>query len=755
MKKILLLLLMMLPMVASAYDFEVDGIYYDIVSTTDLTVSVTNSGLNIGSYGNPSGKDYSGNFTIPESVMFAGKTMTVVKISTYAFYESNIETIVLPQTLKTISGSAFEASKQLKEITIPSSVEVVGSFAFGGCSSLKKAIIEDSDIPLGIDVSNSYAGIFRLCPLEELYLGRNIQRRSNGYDNQLSPFGLHQLQSNQLTIEIGGTVTSLCDCMFSSAKKLTCITIPENVESIGEYAFSDCSSLTDITLPSQLTKLSQYTFYKCEKLESIVLPNSINTLDNGAFYGCSSLEEIVLPQSLIKIGQQAFDQCSKLTNINSLPYTPPTAFDNSFSTVVYWTSTLTIPYGTKEKYSMMDGWKNFSIINEDMSNVAKYHLYYMVDGEEYKSFEIEYGATITPEAEPSKEGYVFSGWSDIPATMPAHDVTVTGTFTPAGHEYVDLGLPSGRLWAKTNLGASTESEYGEYMDWRSRAAIQETWGEEWSTPSSSDMAELYNYCTFTWETLNSVYGCRVTGRNGNSIFLPAAGYKLDGYNVMVGQGIYYWDNNEYESGMAGILSGSATNGVSINATMNYNYATMPIRPVTNLSGVAKYQLTYWVDNEVYKNYEIEEGATIIPETYPTKEGYTFSGWTGLPATMPAHDVTVTGTFSINIYKLTYKVDGVVYKTLDVEYGATITPEPAPTKEGYTFSGWSEIPATMPAHDVTVTGTFTQETGIDQIKGSENGKAMIFTIDGKRVDTPKKGVNVIRMKDGTMRKVVVK
>ena len=75
--------------------------------------------------------------------------------------------------------------------------------------------------------------------------------------------------------------------------------------------------------------------------------------------------------------------------------------------------------------------------------------------------------------------------------------------------------------------------------------------------------------------------------------------------------------------------------------------------------------------------------------------------------MPAHDVTVTGTFSINKYKLVYKVDGVDYKSYDVEYGTAITPEEAPTKEGYTFSGWSEIPETMPANDVTVTGTFTQ------------------------------------------------
>ena len=70
--------------------------------------------------------------------------------------------------------------------------------------------------------------------------------------------------------------------------------------------------------------------------------------------------------------------------------------------------------------------------------------------------------------------------------------------------------------------------------------------------------------------------------------------------------------------------------------------------------------------------------------------------------MPAKDVTVTGTFSVNKYKLVYKVDGQEYKSYDVEYGATITPETEPTKEGYTFSGWSDIPATMPAKDLTIT-----------------------------------------------------
>ena len=122
--------------------------------------------------------------------------------------------------------------------------------------------------------------------------------------------------------------------------------------------------------------------------------------------------------------------------------------------------------------------------------------------------------------------------------------------------------------------------------------------------------------------------------------------------------------------------------------------------VTGTFTINKYKLTYtggW--SGVYKTYDVEYGATITPEAAPTKEGYTFSGWSEIPATMPAHDVTVTGTFAVNKYKLTYMVDGVEYKAYDVEYGATITPEAEPTKEGYTFSGWSEIPATMPAKDV--------------------------------------------------------
>ena len=146
-----------------------------------------------------------------------------------------------------------------------------------------------------------------------------------------------------------------------------------------------------------------------------------------------------------------------------------------------------------------------------------------------------------------------------------------------------------------------------------------------------------------------------------------------------------------------------------------------------------YKLSYFVDGESYKIHKYEVGESITPEAEPTKEGYTFSGWSDIPATMPAKDVTVTGTFSVNKYKLVYKVDGQEYKSYDVEYGATITPETEPTKEGYTFSGWSDIPATMPAKDIVITGTYV--TGINGVVYSsvlqyEGGYYILNGLDAK-------------------------
>ena len=99
------------------------------------------------------------------------------------------------------------------------------------------------------------------------------------------------------------------------------------------------------------------------------------------------------------------------------------------------------------------------------------------------------------------------------------------------------------------------------------------------------------------------------------------------------------------------------------------------------------------------------GTTINAPAAPTKTGYTFTGWdTAIPATMPAHNMTITAQWTVNQYTITFDTDGgSEVAPITQDYGTTINAPAAPTKTGYTFTGWSPaIPVTMPAENVTVT-----------------------------------------------------
>ena len=82
--------------------------------------------------------------------------------------------------------------------------------------------------------------------------------------------------------------------------------------------------------------------------------------------------------------------------------------------------------------------------------------------------------------------------------------------------------------------------------------------------------------------------------------------------------------------------------------------------------------------------------------------------------MPANDITVEGTFSVNSYTVTFMIDNEVYKTFNVKYGAEIELPSVPEKDGYTFSGWENVPETMPAKDIVIQGSYTVDTAIEEI-----------------------------------------
>ena len=146
MKTIKLLLttiaMLLCSVMANAHDFEVDGIFYDILSYTDLTVKVT---YNASSY-----KEYSGVVTIPSSVTYEDKTYSVTSIGYVAFGDcTSLTSITIPNSVTSIEGYAFSGCSSLTSVTIPNSVTIIGDDAFYECSNLQSLTIGVGVLSIG------------------------------------------------------------------------------------------------------------------------------------------------------------------------------------------------------------------------------------------------------------------------------------------------------------------------------------------------------------------------------------------------------------------------------------------------------------------------------------------------------------------------------------------------------------------------------------------------------------------------------
>lgn len=165
----------------------------------------------------------------------------------------------------------------------------------------------------------------------------------------------------------------------------------------------------------------------------------------------------------------------------------------------------------------------------------------------------------------------------------------------------------------------------------------------------------------------------------------------------------------------------------------------------------EYLLTYVLDGKVYYTESLAEGEVITPLEEPTKEGYTFSGWSEIPGTMPADNVTITGTFTVNQYNVIFMIDGAEFATVAVNYGESITIPEVPAREGYAFAWTDEIPETMPAKDIVINGAYSIIDDISNVVAKDE-ILHIYTLDGQRTSRLHQGLNIVRMKDGSIRKL---
>ena len=283
--------------------FQIGGVSYWITGANTVSITRQRSG-------------YTGDFVIPDHVVFNGQTYNVTAIREIAFNDCNLNSVTIPNSVTSIGDYAFEGCTNLASITISNSVTSIGMAAFS-----RTAWYENQ--PDGL----VYAGLCAYGYKGEMPDNTTISIKEGTIGIADDAF---YNRSSLTSITIPNSVTSIGSSAFSYCSGLTSITIPNSVTSIGSSAFWDCSSLTSITIPNSVTSIGDYAFVGCTNLASITISNSITSIKSGAFSGCSSLTSVTIPNSVTTLGSRAFYGCSSLTSV-TIPNSVTSIGSSAFS----------------------------------------------------------------------------------------------------------------------------------------------------------------------------------------------------------------------------------------------------------------------------------------------------------------------------------------------------------------------------------------------------------------------------------------
>ena len=373
-RKLLLTVTLTASLAASPHDFEVDGIYYNIISSTENTVCVTHKGSSPSSYSN----EYTGTVVIPPSVEFNGTTYSVNAIGPYAFcYRRGLTSVTIPNSVTSIEQVAFancnglksvhinsldswcEISfgdynanpltsahhlflngEEIKNLLVPESISSINDYAFSGCSGLTSVTIPNTVVSIGEEAFSRCRNLSNLliesgsgtlsfvhcdllnffydCPLENVHIGRNLSYYTN--QNLESPFSHHE---NLTNLTIGKMVTQIRDHAFyecSGLKKLLIEDSPETL-SLGSdnpypsNIFYNCP-LETVHIGRNLSYRTDYPPFRNRKeLMNLTIGNTVTRIGAYAFDGCSKLKSIEIPPSVTEIGTRGFGNCNNFNLI--------------------------------------------------------------------------------------------------------------------------------------------------------------------------------------------------------------------------------------------------------------------------------------------------------------------------------------------------------------------------------------------------------------------------------------------------------
>ena len=852
-----------------------DFAFYNCSGLTSITIpnSVTSIGSSafFGCFGLTS-------ITIPNSVTSIGdytfyncSGLTSITIGNsvtsigYSAFEdcTGLTSITIGNSVTSIGRSAFYGCSGLTSVTIPNSVTSIGYRAFSDCSNLNKAIWLTNTPPTGYEnvgatinyvANDQYSGLSNVkvypylsslfevggvkyvpvSPAERtcdaidcvydstavdiniektvlfkgiamnvkqvmpytFYANKNIKTIKVDNDGIVGNYAFNGCTSlNSATISNNGYIG---ESAFSDCSSLVTATLGDSIASIGASAFYGCSKLSEIVIPDAVTAIGSSAFRYCTSLEtvkvgngtksinsdafsgcsalsSVTLGDSVATIGSKAFYACSSLPEIVIPQSVTRINSYAFDNCTALADVIIEDRATALSLGSNGSSPLFSDCPLDsvyiggkITYSTSSSYGYSPFYRNTSLRSVVITDTEE-EVY---DNEFYgcsnlKNVSIGNGV--------KKIGnWAFSGCSALDyfafgksvqsigeeAFSDCNNVTqiISRAKTPptcGAQALDDINKWNCTLW----VPEKNKAEYQSAEQWKEFFFVEGIAAQTYTVTFIVD-GEVY-------DTLSVEYGEKITlpdtpvkeghtfsGWSGVPEIMPAEDITITGtftvntyvVTYIVDGTVYVTDSIAY--GAEIVPRDEPTKEGHTFSGWSEAPETMPAEDIVieGSFSVNSYSITYKVDGEVYATDSIAYGSEIVLRDEPVKEGHTFSGWSDVPETMPANDITIEGAFSINSYTVTFMIDGEVYETATVEFGAEIELPTPPEKEGYIFGGWVGVPDSMPAQDVVIEGEYIVDTtGINDVKTESSNVRTVYDLQGRKVENPTNGIYIVNGK----------
>lgn len=709
--------------------FEVGGVKYVLISARDRTCDIIDCAYNSNAE----------NIVIDSLVTYRNIKLTVKNINDYAFYGNdsirsaviknngyigdyafygcdNIENTTLGNNVDSIFTYAFNGCTKLEEITVPNNVPYLGASCFSGCTSLDKAIIGTgvkvlnpltfsgckslTEVAVGENVALIDTEVFSGCSslssitipqatkkindnvftgctnlgeviianrTDSIILGNKYTSDDKKYHplftdcklesvyvggkllfDKTSQKGYSPFYGNEYlkSVVFNDTEVAIYNSEFANCINLQNIVFGKGIASIGNTAFANCSSLSSIEIPNEVKSLGRKSFYNCTALQSVKIGTGVNTLEWATFEGCSLLTDMEIGANVGTIAKSVFRGCTSLPRIN-IPQATMTISDSVF----YNCTSLKDVIIEDRTETLTLGSNGYSSSSSATSSTQPLFYSCPLDS-------VYIGGKIKYKTEADY------GFSPFFRNTSLRTVVVTDTETEVyDNEFygcsnlTDVVIGDGVTkignWAFSGCSSLLNFSFGNSV---------ETIG-----------AEAFSDCTSMVKLVSS---CNVPPVCGDQALAD-----IDIWNCTL------YVPNDY---------------------IDAYYSAEQWWDFFFIDG-AEYKVKLMIGEECYDEIMVKYGAKIELPT-PTKKGYTFQGWKDVPETMPADNITLYGSFSPNVYTISYVVDGEVYDTESIACDAEIVPIAAPSKYDYTFSHWANLPKTMPANDITVTAVY-----VDKVK----------------------------------------